>query len=93
MSPKKNKEKVQKVNKKTLDKRNYFFFALLGVCLKTQFKFSARQIREVHEHIRSYINTLSQYKRYELKIEDIAASVAEECKFFDRRFVGGTNGE
>lgn len=30
---KKNKEKVKKVNKKTLDKRNYFFFALLGVIL------------------------------------------------------------
>ena len=69
------------------------FFALLGVCLKTQFKFSARQIREVYEHIRSYINTLSNFKRYELKIEDIAASVAEECKFIDRRFVGGANGE
>ena len=69
------------------------YFTLLGVCLKTQFKFSARQIREVYEHIRSYINTLSNYKRYELKIEDIAESVAEECKFIDRRFVGGTNGE
>ena len=68
-------------------------FTLLGVCLKTQFKFSARQIREVYEHIRSYINTLSNYKRYELKIEDIAESVAEECKYFDRRFVGGTNGK
>lgn len=69
------------------------YFTLLGICLKTQFKFSARQIREVYEHIRSYINTLSNYKRYELKIEDIAVSVAEECKFIDRRFVGGTNGE
>ena len=69
------------------------FFTLLGVCLKTQFKFSARQIREVYEHIRSYINTLSNYKRYELKIEDIAVSVAEECKFIDRRFVGGVDGK
>lgn len=33
MSPKKNKEKVNKVNKKALDKRNYFFFALIGVIL------------------------------------------------------------
>ena len=33
MSPKKNKEKVKKVNMKALDKRNYFFFALLGVIL------------------------------------------------------------
>ncbi len=33
MSPEKNKEKVKKVNRKALDKRNYFFFALLGVIL------------------------------------------------------------
>lgn len=67
----------------------YNFFSLLGVCLKTQFKFSARQIREAYEHIRSYINTLSQYKRYELKIEDIAVSAWEEFKYRDERFVGG----
>ena len=65
------------------------YFSLLGVCLKTQFKFSARQIREAYEHIRSYINTLSQYKRYELKIEDIAVSAWEEFKYCDERFVGG----
>lgn len=62
-------------------------FTLLGICLKTQFKFSARQIKEVYEYIRDYINTLSRYKQFELKIEDIAVSVAEECKFIDRRFV------
>ena len=33
MSPKQNKGKATKVNKKTLDKRNYFFFALAGVLL------------------------------------------------------------
>lgn len=63
------------------------YFSLLGVCLKTQFRFSARQIRKVYEHIRDYINTLSRYKQFELKIEDIAASVMEECKFCDSRFV------
>lgn len=66
------------------------YFSLLGVCLKTQFKFSVRQIREVYEHIRSYINTLANYERYELKMSDIAVSVLEECKFQDKRFVGGT---
>ena len=63
------------------------FFALLGVCLKMQFRFSARQIREVYRHIRSYINTLSRYKQFELKLEDIAESVAIECGFIDKRFV------
>ena len=63
------------------------YFSLLGVCLKTQFKFSARQIKEAYEWIRYYINTLSRYKQFELKIEDIAISVMEECKFCDSRFV------
>ena len=63
------------------------YFSLLGVCLKTQFKFSARQIKEAYGWIRYYINTLSRYKQFELKIEDIAVSVMEECKFCDSRFV------
>lgn len=69
------------------------FFALLGVCLKTQFKFSARQIKEVYEHIRSYINTLSRYKEFLLKIEHIAESVALECGFVDERFARKEGGE
>lgn len=63
------------------------YFSLLGVCLKSQFKFSARQIREVYEWIRYYINTLSRYKQFDLKIEDIAVSVWEDCKYRDERFV------
>jgi hypothetical protein len=65
------------------------YFSLLGVCLKTQFKFSKNSIEKVFWHIRDYINTLSRFKQFELKIEDIAVSVAEECKFCDRRFIGG----
>ncbi len=63
------------------------FFALLGVCLKTQFKFSKNQIEKVYFHIRDYINTLSRFKDFELKIEHIAESVALECGFVDGRFV------
>lgn len=69
------------------------YFSLLGVCLKTQFRFSARQIREVFEYIRDYINTLSRYKQFELKIEDIAVSVKAECGYIDKRFVGDIGNE
>lgn len=35
------------------------YFAMLGVCLKTQFKFSGNQIRQVYERIRYLINCLA----------------------------------
>jgi hypothetical protein len=63
------------------------YFALLGVCLKTQFKFSARQIREVYGWIRYYINTLSRPKQFELTIKDIAECLMDEVKYCDFRFV------
>lgn len=62
------------------------YFTLLGVCLKTQFKFSARQIKEVYEWIRYYINTLSRRKQFDLTIRDIAECLEEECKYCDSRF-------
>ena len=64
------------------------YFSLLGVCLKTQFKFSTRQINEVYEWIRYYINTLSRVKQFDLTIRDIAECLAEECNYCDSRFVG-----
>lgn len=69
------------------------YFTLLGTCLKTQFHFSARQIKEVYAYIRDYINTLSRYKQFELKIEHIAESVAIECGYKDKRFIGENNGK
>jgi len=64
----------------------YDFFVLIGTCLKSQFKFSTKQILEVYEWIRYYINTLSRFKQLDLKIEDIALCLAEECKYLDERF-------
>lgn len=65
------------------------YFSLLGVCLKTQFKFSTRQIREAYEWIRYYINTLSRKEQFDLEIKDIAESAWEEFKYRDERFIGG----
>ena len=64
-----------------------YYFALLGYCLKTEFKFSSNQIKKVYWHIRDYINTLSRYKQFELTIDMIAECLMEECKYCDSRFV------
>lgn len=62
------------------------YFSLLGVCLKTQFKFTTNQIKKVYWYIRDYINTLSRYKQFELTIDMIAESVMEEVGYCDPRF-------
>lgn len=61
------------------------YFSLLGACLKTQFKFSAKQIRAVFEWVRYYINSLSG--KY-LDMTDIASCLYQECSYCDDRFVG-----
>ena len=75
MSPKKNKEKVQKVNKKTLDKRNYFFFALLGVILiailmilQTRFK---EYFRLNNDGFAVVSNTVTEYLSINPAEEDV----------------------
>lgn len=59
---------------------------LIGAALKSQFKFSSKQIQDVYEWIRYYINTLSRYDQFDLKIEDIALCLMEECNYCDERF-------
>ena len=61
------------------------YFSLLGNCLKSQFKFSSRQIREVFEWIRYYINSLSG--KY-LDMVDVASVLYHECNYCDERFAG-----
>lgn len=65
------------------------YFSLIGVCLKTQFKFSANQIIEAYEWIRYYINTFSRVSQFDVTIKDIAECLMYECKYCDSRFVGG----
>ena len=63
----------------------YYMKTKLGNCLKSQFKFSSRQIREVFEWIRYYINSLSG--KY-LDMVDVASVLYHECNYCDRRFIG-----
>ena len=63
------------------------YFAMLGVCLKTQFKFSGNQIRQVYERIRYLINCLAT--GYET-MTGIASILEWECKYIDKRFIGKT---
>ena len=63
------------------------YFSLLGVCLKTKFKFSTRQIREVYEWVRYYIGSISM--GYETMV-GVASVLEWECKYIDKRFIGKT---
>ncbi len=65
------------------------YFSLLGVCLKTQFKFSTRQIKEVYKWIRYYINTLWRQKQFDLTIDMIAHCLIEEVGYCDFRYARG----
>lgn len=63
------------------------YFAMLGVCLRTQFKFSANKIKQVYEWVRFYINCLAT--GYET-MTGIASVLEHECKYIDKRFIGKT---
>lgn len=63
------------------------YFAMLGVCLKTKFKFSSNQIRQVYERIRYLINCIAT--GYET-MTGIASVLEHECNYIDKRFVGRT---
>ena len=63
------------------------YLAMLGVCLKTQFKFSGNQIRQVYERIRYLISCLAT--GYET-MTGIASVLEWECKYIDKRFIGKT---
>lgn len=57
------------------------YFAMLGVCLKTKFKFSSNQIRQVYERIRYLINCIAT--GYET-MAGIASVLEHECKYIDK---------
>lgn len=63
------------------------YFAMLGVCLKTKFKFSSNQIRQVYERIRYLINCIAT--GYET-MTGIASVLEHECNYIDKRFIGKT---
>lgn len=63
------------------------YFAMLGVCLKTKFKFSSNQIRQVYERIRYLINCIAT--GYET-MTGVASVLEHECKYIDKRFIGRT---
>lgn len=73
------KEKNKKVNKKTLDKRNYFFFALIGVILigvlmilQTRFK---EYFRLNNDGFAVVSNTVTEYLSINPNEEDVEALV------------------
>ncbi len=82
---KKNKETVKKVNKKALDKRNYFFFALVGVILigilmilQTRFK---EYFRLNNDGFAVVSNTVTEYLSIDPNEEDVEKIIS--LKSFD----------
>lgn len=80
---KKNKEKVKKVNKKALDKRNYFFFALVGVILigvlmilQTRFK---EYFRLNNDGFAVVSNTVTEYLSINPNEEDVEKIVTMQA--------------
>lgn len=80
---KKNKEKVKKVNKKALDKRNYFFFALVGVILigilmilQTRFK---EYFRLNNDGFAVVSNTVTEYLSINPNEEDVETLVTMQA--------------
>lgn len=63
------------------------YFVLFGICLKTQFKFSARRIKETFAWMRYYINSLAT--GYET-MTGVASVLECECGYCDIRFLGKT---
>ena len=77
---KKNKEKVKKVNSKALDKRNYFFFALVGVILIGVLMILQTRFQEFfrlnNEGFAVVSNTVTEYLSLDPNEEDVEKIVS-----------------
>lgn len=58
---------------------NYFAFTL--TILKKEFKLSVKQLQQFTDKFIDYIDTLSNYKQFQLAVPMIAQSLADEIKF------------
>lgn len=57
------------------------YFALTLTILKKEFKLSVKQLQEFSDKFVDYIDTLANYKRFQLTVPMIAQSLADEIKF------------
>ena len=57
------------------------YFALTLTILKKEFKITAKQLQYFSEKFIDYIDTLANYKQFQLTVPMIAQSLADEIKF------------
>jgi hypothetical protein len=57
------------------------YFALTLTILKKEFKLSVKQLQEFSDKFVDYIDTLANYKQFQLTVPMIAQSLADEIKF------------
>ena len=57
------------------------YFALTLTILKKEFKLSVKQLQQFTDKFIDYIDTLSNYKQFELTVPMIAEALADEIKF------------
>ncbi len=57
------------------------YFALTLTILKKEFKITAKQLQYFTEKFIDYIDTLANYKQFQLTLPMIAESLANEIKF------------
>ena len=57
------------------------YFALTLTILKKEFKITAKQLQYFSDKFIDYIDTLANYKQFQLTVPMIAQSLADEIKF------------
>ena len=57
------------------------YFALTLTILKKEFKLSVKQLQQFTDKFIDYIDTLANYKQFQLTVPMIAQSLANEIKF------------
>ena len=57
------------------------YMSLTMTALKTVFKFTRKQLMQFSEKFIDYIDTLANYKQFQLTVPMIAQSLADEIKF------------
>ena len=57
------------------------YMSLTMTALKTVFKFTRKQLVQFSEKFIDYIDTLANYKQFQLTVPMIAQSLADEIKF------------
>lgn len=63
------------------------FLSITCILLKTQFKFSVKDLKKFIFDFKDFLNTLSRVEQFDLTFKGIAQCLAEEVGFIDERYI------